>query len=251
MELPDCHPIISLLLMVALKSSLMCSSLHSTPSSVVSFIREAPSVCQRNTVKPFQWLILRPTAKTHVSITALKSFSFWFGISFSREAPSACQRNTARAIIKLFQWLILRPTSNSYVRVPHFHQCNQVLRYLHRHFFFSRTFFSLPKKYNSCSKSISVVDLASPSSVSWVWAAGQATPQLDAVQIDRMAPPRPATIHLKRKRVIDPADLQGLFDNEPVDFRSAWNHLKAWISELTEYARPTVPSVSSSQWVYC
>lgn len=200
MELPDCHPITSLLFMVALKSSLMCSSLHSTPSSVVSFIREAPSVCQRN---------------------------------------------TARAV-KLFQWLILRPTSKSYVQVPHFHQCNQVLRYLHRHFFFSRTFFSLPKKYNSCSKSISVVDLTSPPSVSWVWAAGQAIPQLDADRIDRMAPPRPATIHLKRKPVIDPADLQGLFDNEPVNYRSAWNHLKARISELTEYARPTVPSVSTN-----
>lgn len=54
-------------------------------------------------------------------------------------------------------------------------------------------------------------------------------------QIDRIASPRLATIHLKRKRVFDPADLQGLFDNKPVDYQRAWNHLKAQITELTKY----------------
>lgn len=120
MELPDCHyPITSLLFMVALKSSLMCSSLHSTPSSVVSFIREAPSVCQRNTVKPIfsDWsYVLRPRL-TFRSLNCTQVLQFLIRhFFFSRKLLSACQRkynscNKAVPVIDLTSYIqFLRPS---------------------------------------------------------------------------------------------------------------------------------------------
>ena len=51
----------------------------------------------------------------------------------------------------------------------------------------------------------------------------------------------------KRKRGLDVDDLLQLFDNEPDNYKIAWNELKHRIIELNEHARQTVPSVNFSQ----
>ena len=51
----------------------------------------------------------------------------------------------------------------------------------------------------------------------------------------------------KRKRGLDFDHLLHLFDNEPDDYKIAWNELKHRIIELNDHARQTVPSVNFSQ----